>query len=177
MTAALAPAWASTSLVRMSTRSCSVATSFFSVAIVWISMSRSAAFCARCAANDASVAESSPRSAASTRSSRSRSAGAISAGHGIGGGGESARAWAAASAVRRRRASARAEASWSLACSRSASAAERSSSTSTSPAATELPLVARMAATRPVSTGWITLTRPVGWNLPWAEAMMSMRPK
>ena len=162
MTAAFAPDWDSTSLVRMSTRCCNVATKFFWVAIVFKSISRSAVFCVRCASNEASVAESCPRSAASTRSSRSRNAGAVSGGQSIAGSGEKACAFAAASAACRRSVSARAEASASLAAAKSASAAERSSSMRTSPFATELPLTARMAATRPVSRGSITLTRPVG---------------
>ena len=72
MTAALAPAFKATSFWRMSTRSCSVATRFFWLAIVRVSMSRSAVFCVRSASNEASAAASWPRSAASTLSSRKR---------------------------------------------------------------------------------------------------------
>ena len=56
MTAALAPAFASTSFSRMSTRSLRVATRFFWVAMVSLSLSRSAVFCARSASNEAWVA-------------------------------------------------------------------------------------------------------------------------
>src|SRR5271170_6796471 len=59
----------------------------------------------------------------------------------------------------------------------SASADERSNSTRTSLAATREPLKTCSAATLPVSSGSMTLTRPVGWNLPCAIAMMSIRPK
>ena len=44
-------------------------------------------------------------------------------------------------------------------------------------ALTSEPLATRMASTLPVSIGSITLTRPVGWNLPCAAAIMSIRPK
>ena len=72
MTAAFAPAFISTSLVRMSTRSCRVATRFFCVAIVSRSLSRSAVFCVRSASKAATFAANCPRSAARTRGPRAR---------------------------------------------------------------------------------------------------------
>ena len=162
ITADFAPACASTSFVFMSTRSCSVATSFRCEAIVASSLSRSAFFCDRCASKEASSAPSWPSSAANTRSSRSLSAGPTPAPQSIGGGGEKARASTALSAASRRRLSARAAPSSTLAAATSACAAERSSSTRTSPGFTRLSLPTLSAATRPVSSGSTTLTRPVG---------------
>jgi len=42
---------------------------------------------------------------------------------------------------------------------------------------TAAPLETAIAATFPVSRGSIILTRPVGWNLPCAAAITSIRPK
>ena len=48
---------------------------------------------------------------------------------------------------------------------------------STSPALTVCPSSTRMARTTPVSSGWMTLVRPLGTIFPVAEATMSMVPQ
>ena len=147
ITADLAPDCDSTSFVRMSTRSCKRRDQ---ILLRRDGVRRACrarrVFCVCCASNEATLAASWPRSAASTRSSRSRSAGRMSSGQAIGGAARTRARAAAASAARaaqalglgRGEAGARGRVT-------SASAAERSSSTSMSPAFTRAPLATWIA--------------------------------
>ena len=79
-------------------------------------------------------------------------------------------AWTSTISVMRRAISACSDWSSARAASRSASLWVESSCTRRSPALTIEPFDTAMAWTRPTSSGWITLERPLGWMRPCASA-------